>query len=224
MQDVLAAWNAIKFGGAMVYPLLALGVIAIAIIIDRAVLYSRCLRLPVGTRQPGRDVRIFVGRTREAVERTRAAQRIRTLPSSDRRQSQQARVVGRIASRRRGRPDRKDAGARTVGARDGRDRGSAARAARHDHGHDAVLQCDRRVDTGRAHAGDGGRRAGADRDRARSADRGARAVRVQPVLADAIAVARHDGAAGLASGRSYTARSGRRRGGAYAKTDGSVAR
>jgi biopolymer transport protein ExbB len=46
MQDLVAAWNAIKFGGAMVYPLLALGIIAIAIIVDRAVLYSRCLRLP----------------------------------------------------------------------------------------------------------------------------------------------------------------------------------
>src|ERR1700719_5104691 len=46
MQDVVAAWNAIKFGGAMVYPLLALGVLAIVIIIDRAVLYARCLRLP----------------------------------------------------------------------------------------------------------------------------------------------------------------------------------
>src|ERR1700693_2770884 len=46
MQDVVAAWNAIKFGGAMVYPLLALGIIAIAIIVDRAVLYARCLRLP----------------------------------------------------------------------------------------------------------------------------------------------------------------------------------
>jgi len=46
MQELLVAWNAIKFGGAMVYPLLALGVLAIAIIIDRAVLYARCLRLP----------------------------------------------------------------------------------------------------------------------------------------------------------------------------------
>src|SRR5579862_8722048 len=46
MQDLYAAWNAIKFGGAMVYPLLALGVLAIVIIVDRAVLYSRCLRLP----------------------------------------------------------------------------------------------------------------------------------------------------------------------------------
>jgi hypothetical protein len=47
MQELFVAWNAIKFGGAMVYPLLALGVLAIAIIIDRAVLYARCLRLPV---------------------------------------------------------------------------------------------------------------------------------------------------------------------------------
>ncbi len=44
MQELFVAWNAIKFGGAMVYPLLALGVLAIAIIIDRAVLYARCLR------------------------------------------------------------------------------------------------------------------------------------------------------------------------------------
>src|ERR1700719_5169143 len=46
MQELYVAWNAIKFGGAMVYPLLALGVLAIAIIIDRSVLYARCLRLP----------------------------------------------------------------------------------------------------------------------------------------------------------------------------------
>jgi biopolymer transport protein ExbB len=46
MQELVVAWNAIKYGGAMVYPLLALGVLAIAIIIDRAVLYARCLRLP----------------------------------------------------------------------------------------------------------------------------------------------------------------------------------
>ena len=46
MQEVAVAWQALKFGGAMVYPLLALGVLAIAIIIDRGVLYSRCLRLP----------------------------------------------------------------------------------------------------------------------------------------------------------------------------------
>lgn len=46
MQELGLAWQAIKFGGAMVYPLLVLGVLAIAIIIDRAVLYARCLRLP----------------------------------------------------------------------------------------------------------------------------------------------------------------------------------
>jgi len=46
MQEIFVAWNAIKFGGAMVYPLLALGVLAIAIIIDRSFLYARCLRMP----------------------------------------------------------------------------------------------------------------------------------------------------------------------------------
>ncbi len=46
MQELGIAWQAIKFGGAMVYPLLVLGVLAIAIVIDRAVLYARCLRMP----------------------------------------------------------------------------------------------------------------------------------------------------------------------------------
>jgi hypothetical protein len=36
MQELGVAWQALKFGGAMVYPLLVLGVLAIAIIIDRA--------------------------------------------------------------------------------------------------------------------------------------------------------------------------------------------
>src|ERR1700722_1261038 len=46
MQDVLAAWHAIKFGGAMVYPLLALGVLAIVIMVHRPVVDPRCLGLP----------------------------------------------------------------------------------------------------------------------------------------------------------------------------------
>jgi biopolymer transport protein ExbB len=46
MQEIGSAWQAIEFGGAMVYPLLVLGVLAIAIIIDRSVLYTRCLRMP----------------------------------------------------------------------------------------------------------------------------------------------------------------------------------
>jgi biopolymer transport protein ExbB len=47
MHEIQVAWNALKFGGAMVYPLLFLGVLAVAIIVDRSVLYARCLRLPV---------------------------------------------------------------------------------------------------------------------------------------------------------------------------------
>ncbi|HUY27436.1 MAG TPA: MotA/TolQ/ExbB proton channel family protein [Candidatus Binataceae bacterium] len=49
MHELNTAWQAIKFGGAMVYPLLLLGVIALVIILDRAVMYARCLRLPVAT-------------------------------------------------------------------------------------------------------------------------------------------------------------------------------
>lgn len=46
MLELRAAWDALRYGGAMVYPLLLLGVIAVVIIIDRSVLYARCLRLP----------------------------------------------------------------------------------------------------------------------------------------------------------------------------------
>src|SRR6202041_3067796 len=163
-----------------------------------------------GAPRPGRDVRIFVGRAREAVEGTRAAQRVRAVPASDRRQSPPARVVGRIARRRRSWPNRKDARARIMGARDDRHGGAAARTARHHHGHDAVVQRDWIVDARRADASDGRCGAGSDRDGARPADRGALAVRVQPVFADAIAFARHDGATRFAAGRSHPARPGRR--------------
>ncbi len=46
MNELKLAWEAISYGGAMVYPLLALGALALAIMIDRAVAYWRCLRLP----------------------------------------------------------------------------------------------------------------------------------------------------------------------------------
>src|SRR5260370_29965768 len=46
MPELRTAWESLKFGGAMAYPLLFLGVLAVAIIIDRSVLYARCLRLP----------------------------------------------------------------------------------------------------------------------------------------------------------------------------------
>jgi biopolymer transport protein ExbB len=46
MQELAIAWQALKFGGAMVYPLLLLGALALIIIIDRAVVYRSMLRLP----------------------------------------------------------------------------------------------------------------------------------------------------------------------------------
>jgi biopolymer transport protein ExbB len=46
MQELKTAWEALAFGGPMVYPLLLLGIIAVVIIIDRATAYTRCLRLP----------------------------------------------------------------------------------------------------------------------------------------------------------------------------------
>ena len=50
----------------MVYPLLVLGVIAIAIIIDRAVSSTPMPATAGVAGRPGRDLRIFVGGTRKA--------------------------------------------------------------------------------------------------------------------------------------------------------------
>src|SRR5215472_3680626 len=46
MNELRVAWEALSYGGAMVYPLLFLGALGLTIIIDRAVAYWRCLRLP----------------------------------------------------------------------------------------------------------------------------------------------------------------------------------
>src|SRR5215813_6719818 len=46
MNELKLAWDAINYGGAMVYPLLFLGALALAIILDCAIVYWRCLRLP----------------------------------------------------------------------------------------------------------------------------------------------------------------------------------
>jgi len=46
MQDVQEAWTALRFGGAMIYPLLLLAVIALVLMIDKAFVYWRYVRLP----------------------------------------------------------------------------------------------------------------------------------------------------------------------------------
>jgi biopolymer transport protein ExbB len=46
MNEVTGAWEALRLGGPMVYPLLVLGILALIIILDRAVVFTRCLRLP----------------------------------------------------------------------------------------------------------------------------------------------------------------------------------
>ncbi len=46
MNELRTALGELQYGGAMVYPLLFLGVVAVLIILDRAVAYYRCLRLP----------------------------------------------------------------------------------------------------------------------------------------------------------------------------------
>src|ERR1700751_3465867 len=46
MQELAGAWEALKFGGAMVYPLLFLGALALIIMVDRVVVYAAMLRIP----------------------------------------------------------------------------------------------------------------------------------------------------------------------------------
>lgn len=46
MQDLYNSMKALQFGGMMVYPLLLLGLIALAIILDKAFVYWRYVRLP----------------------------------------------------------------------------------------------------------------------------------------------------------------------------------
>jgi biopolymer transport protein ExbB len=46
MQDLQEAWTALRFGGAMVYPLLFLAVLALVLMLDKAFVYWRYVRLP----------------------------------------------------------------------------------------------------------------------------------------------------------------------------------
>ncbi|HQU15946.1 MAG: flagellar motor protein MotA [Chromatiales bacterium 21-64-14] len=46
MQDFYQAWNALRFGGPMIYPLLVLAVITVAILLDKTYVYLRYTRPP----------------------------------------------------------------------------------------------------------------------------------------------------------------------------------
>jgi biopolymer transport protein ExbB len=46
LSELATALSALEYGGAMVYPLLALGLVATVIIIDRAIVFRRFLRVP----------------------------------------------------------------------------------------------------------------------------------------------------------------------------------
>jgi biopolymer transport protein ExbB len=46
MQEINIAWEALKFGGAMVYPLLLLAILAAVVILDKSFVYWKYVRLP----------------------------------------------------------------------------------------------------------------------------------------------------------------------------------
>ena len=210
-MNLEAAWDALRYGGAMVYPLLLLGVVAVLIILDRAVAYYRCLRLP---RSLADLVETYgfswdeLDRQLTALAPVNAYGRFFAVIGDNRNkpawwvESRAGDEAGGIEKVPRPRP---------VGAGDRRHRGAADGPARNDHRHDASVQSDRRLGPGRADAGDLGRGAGADRDRAGPADRDVRAVRLQLFRAHAIAGARPDGAAGLAADGPYPPGPGNRR-------------
>jgi biopolymer transport protein ExbB len=51
MQDIHEALETLRFGGAMVYPLLALAVLALVVMLDKAFVYRRYVRLPAAVQK-----------------------------------------------------------------------------------------------------------------------------------------------------------------------------
>ena len=61
MNELNSAFNELRYGGAIVYPLLFLGIIAVLIILDRAVAYYRCSAIAALAGRSGRDLRLLLG-------------------------------------------------------------------------------------------------------------------------------------------------------------------
>jgi len=195
MNELKTAWEALAYGGAMVYPLLALGVLAVLIILDRAAMYFRCLRMPSALH--------------ELIETWEFswADLERQLDSLGPRNAY-ARFFRVIV-------DNRTKPAWWVESRAGDEAGGIEKAlGRGLWVLETVVTAAPLMGLlgpGGADAGDVGRRAGADRNRAGPADSAVRAVRLQLFRAHSIACARFDGAAGIAFGRSYPPRPGKRR-------------
>src|ERR1700685_2293567 len=47
LEGLVTALRALQFGGAMIYPLVALGILATGITMDRSMVFHRCLVLPL---------------------------------------------------------------------------------------------------------------------------------------------------------------------------------
>ena len=60
MQQIHMALEALRFGGAMVYPLLLLAVLAVVVILDKAFVYWQFVRLPQPLLEARRNLRFFM--------------------------------------------------------------------------------------------------------------------------------------------------------------------
>ena len=62
MQDLHESWIALKLGGVMIFPLSLLAVLALAIMLEKAVLYWRYARLSERAARPGGNLWFRLGK------------------------------------------------------------------------------------------------------------------------------------------------------------------
>ncbi len=158
MNDWTNLADAARLGGWVIYPLTVLAIAALAITLDRAyvVLAVRANAEMVATGGTSAWHRRRLP-WQTACRRQHALSRLGRLLDD----TACAAVAHRSASRSSRRADRARHEPRPVAARDHRDRRAAARPARHDRRHDALVQADRRRRSRQSRGRHGRRRAGA---------------------------------------------------------------
>ena len=83
MHNFTSTSKALQFGGATVYPLLLLGLIALVIILDKAFVYWRYARLPGRLSDPAGELSFPLGGAGRADDVSRAGELFRPLFPGD---------------------------------------------------------------------------------------------------------------------------------------------